>query len=316
MSAAPQTASHPDERAGLGFGAAAYALWGLFPLYFHLLEPTSAVEILCHRVLWTLVTMAAFLAVRRDRGWPAAVLRDRRTVLRLGTAAVLVATNWLIYVWAVGADRVVEAALGYFICPLLTVVLGVVVLRERLRALQWAAAALGTVAVAVLGVAYGHVPWIALSLAVTFSLYGFLKKHIELPASRSLAGETLLLSPLALAAMVALGASGRTEFGAGGLGMSVLLAGTGVVTALPLALFAAAAQRIPLTLLGLLQYLTPSLQFLLGVLVFRETMTGPQWAGFTLVWGALALLSIDAVRALRAGEDGDEVLSPAAAEMG
>ena len=295
---------------------AAYALWGLFPLYFHLLEPTSALEILCHRVLWTLATMALFLAVRGDRSWPAVLRSGRRTVALLGAAAILIATNWLIYVWAVGVDRVVEAALGYFICPLFTVALGVVVLRERLRGLQWAAVVLGAIAVAVLSLAYGHLPWIALSLAVSFSAYGFIKKRIELPASRSLAGETVLLAPLALLTMALLGLSGRMEFAAGDLSLSLLLAGTGVVTAVPLVLFAAAARRIPLTLLGLLQYITPSLQFLLGVLVFGESMSAAQWAGFGLVWGALMLLSADAVRAARGGGRGDELLSPATAELG
>jgi chloramphenicol-sensitive protein RarD len=189
------------------------------------------------------------------------------------------------------------------------------VLHERLRALQWAATGLGAVAVAVLGLAYGQVPWIALSLAVSFSLYGFLKKRIELPASRSLAGETLLLSPLALVAMAVLAGTGRAEFASGGVGLSLLLAGTGVVTAVPLVLFAASAKRIPLTLLGLLQYLTPTLQFLLGVLVFGEAMTAAQWMGFALVWAALVLLSWDAVRAGRAGR-GDGLLSPATAELG
>jgi chloramphenicol-sensitive protein RarD len=310
-----RTAPHPEERSGLVFGVAAYALWGLFPLYFHLLEPTSALEILCHRVLWTLIAMAVFLGARGDWRWPAMLRHDLRTTALLGAAAVLVAANWLIYVWAVGVDRVVEAALGYFICPLLTVVLGVVVLHERLRALQWAATGLGAVAVAVLGLAYGQVPWIALSLAVSFSLYGFLKKRIELPASRSLAGETLLLSPLALVAMAVLAGTGRAEFASGGVGLSLLLAGTGVVTAVPLVLFAASAKRIPLTLLGLLQYLTPTLQFLLGVLVFGEAMTAAQWMGFALVWAALVLLSWDAVRAGRAGR-GDGLLSPATAELG
>jgi chloramphenicol-sensitive protein RarD len=307
---------HPEERSGLVFGFAAYALWGLFPLYFHLLQPTSAIEILCHRVLWTLVTMAVFLAVRRERGWPRAVFRDRRTALTLATAAVLIALNWLIYVWAVGVDRVVEAALGYFICPLFTVVLGVVVLRERLRRLQWAAAALGAVAVGVLSAAYGQVPWIALSLAVSFSLYGFIKKRIELPASQSLAGETLTLAPAALATMVVLAATGRAELGNGGIRISLLLAGSGVVTAIPLALFAASAQRIPLILLGLLQYITPTLQFVLGLVVFDEAMSVDQWVGFSLVWGALLLLSLDAIRSARTGRGGDDLLSPATAELG
>lgn len=288
-----------EERRGLAAGLAAYGLWGLFPLYFHLLSPVSALEIVCQRIVWSLLAISAFLLWRGDRSWPGVLRSGARVTGRLTVAALLIAANWLTYVWAVNAGRVVDASLGYFICPLLTVVLGVVVLKERLRPLQWVAAALGAAAVVVLAVAYGHPPWIALVLATSFSAYGFLKKHIELPAARSLAGETLLLSPVALVVLVVLAASGRSGLTAGDPTLSVLLAGTGVVTAVPLVLFAAAARRIPLTMLGLLQYLTPSLQFGIGVVVLREPMATGQWTGFALVWCALALLSLDAVRAGR-----------------
>jgi chloramphenicol-sensitive protein RarD len=316
----PAAATHlPDpahERTGVLVGVAAYGLWGLFPLYFHLLDSASAVEVLCHRILWSLVVLAIFLAVRGERGWLRQLTTDRGRLARLAAAAVLIAINWVVYVWAVGQDRVVEGALGYFICPLVTVLLGVSVLRERLRALQWTAVVFGAVAVAVLTVAYGHPPWIALTLAISFAAYGYIKKHIDMAPAHSLAGETAVLAPVALAALVWLEVDGTAEFGAGGLRMSLLLAGTGIITVVPLALFAAAASRIPLSMLGLLQYLTPTTQFVIAVTVFGETMSTEQWVGFALVWTALALLTVDAVRSLRAGRAGDTVLTAAAADLG
>lgn len=316
----PAAATHlPDpahERTGVLVGVAAYGLWGLFPLYFHLLDSASAVEVLCHRILWSLVVLAIFLAVRGERGWLRQLTTDRGRLARLAAAAVLIAINWVVYVWAVGQDRVVEGALGYFICPLVTVLLGVGVLRERLRALQWTAVVFGAVAVAVLTVAYGHPPWIALTLAISFAAYGYIKKHIDMAPAHSLAGETAVLAPVALAALVWLEVDGTAQFGAGGLRMSLLLAGTGVITVVPLALFAAAASRIPLSMLGLLQYLTPTTQFVIAVAVFGETMSTEQWVGFALVWTALALLTVDAVRSLRAGRAGDTVLTAAAADLG
>ena len=304
------------ERTGVLVGVAAYGLWGLFPLYFHLLDSASAVEVLCHRILWSLVVLAIFLAIRGERGWLRQLTADRGRLARLAAAAVLIAINWVVYVWAVGQDRVVEGALGYFICPLVTVLLGVSVLRERLRALQWMAVVFGAIAVAVLTVAYGHPPWIALTLAISFAAYGYIKKHIDMAPAHSLAGETAVLAPVALAALVWLEVDGTAEFGAGGLRMSLLLAGTGIITVVPLALFAAAASRIPLSMLGLLQYLTPTTQFVIAVTVFGETMSTEQWVGFALVWAALALLTVDAVRSLRAGRAGDTVLTAAAADLG
>jgi chloramphenicol-sensitive protein RarD len=304
------------DRSGALVGAAAYGLWGLFPLYFRLLEPTSAVEVLCHRVLWSVVVLAVFLRWRGDRGWLRELCSDRTRLLRLAVAAVLIATNWVVWVWSVTQDRVVEGALGYFICPLVTVLLGVTVLRERLRPLQWGAVAMGAAAVVVLTVAYGRPPWVALTLAVTFAAYGYLKKHIDMAPARSLAGETSLLAPFALVAMIWMEVQGTAEFGAGGVRTSLLLMGTGVVTVVPLALFAAAAARIPLSLLGLLQYLTPTTQFVIAVAVFDETMTGEQWAGFSLVWVALALLSWDALRSARDGARSEEAMTAAAADLG
>lgn len=295
-------------RAGVVAGVAAYALWGSFPLYFRALEPTGALEILAHRILWSLVVVGLVLAVRGRHGWIRAVRRDRAVAAQLVAAALLIAVNWLVYVWAVASDRVVDAALGYFVNPLVTVALGVVVLGERLRRLQWIAVALGAASVVVIVLGYGRVPWVSFVLAFSFAGYGFLKRRIPLRALESLAAETVVLAPVAAGLLVLVAANpdgpaelfgGGVRFGAEGLGVSALLVTTGVVTATPLTLFAVAARRIPLSLLGLLQYLTPACQFLIGVLVFREDMPLERLAGFLLVWVALAMLSADAVRTYR-----------------
>jgi chloramphenicol-sensitive protein RarD len=315
---APRT-PHSAERIGVLAGVAAYGLWGVFPIYFHLLAPTGALEILCHRILWSLVVMAIVLAFRRDWSWIGPLARAPRRLVELTAAAALIAVNWLLYVWAVEQDRIVDAALGYFINPLVTVLLGVVVLGERLRRMQWLAVGLGALAVLVISVGYGQVPVVALTLAFSFAGYGFLKKRITLTPSQSLTAETAILTPVAIAVMAFVAADQGTVFANEGWGMSLLLATTGVVTAVPLVLFAAAARRIPLTMLGLLQYLTPSLQFLCGVFVFDEHMPPERWAGFALVWIALMCMSADAVRQLRRGaraDDADEAVAAAASDLG
>lgn len=322
MPTTPTLSSAPPrsaERIGVLAGVAAYGLWGVFPIYFHLLAPTSALEILCHRILWSLVVMALVLSVRRDWTWVPPLVRSPRRMVELAVAAVLIAVNWLVYVWAVEEDRVVDAALGYFINPLVTVSLGVVVLGERLRRMQWIAVALGALAVLVISVGYGQVPVVALTLAFSFAGYGFLKKRITLTPSQSLTAETAILTPVAVVVMILVATGDGTVFANEGVGMSLLLATTGVVTAVPLVLFAASARRIPLTMLGLLQYLTPSLQFLCGVFVFDEHMPPERWAGFALVWIALMCMSADAIRQLRRGSrsDGsDEVVAAATPELG
>ena len=270
-------------------------MWGLFPLYFHHLRPAGSLEIVCHRIVWSLLVVGAIVLLAKDRSWIGALVRNHRLLAQLALAAVLLSINWLIYVWAVDNDRVVEAALGYFINPLVTVALGVIVLRERLRRLQWAAVVFGIVAVAVLTVAYGRVPWVALSLAFSFAGYGYLKKQIPLAPSQSLAAETTILAPVALVVMVVLQSRGTATFLDNGAGHAIRLILTGPITAAPLLCFAFAARRIPLTMLGLLQYLTPVGQFLCGIFVFHETLTPATWAGFALVWGALVVLSLDAL---------------------
>jgi chloramphenicol-sensitive protein RarD len=300
-----------DRRSGTIAGAVAYSLWGVFPLVFHRLSSVGAGEILMHRVVWSFAVVAAALAVRGDRHWLAAVRTRPGALPRLAVAAVLVATNWLVYVWAVNHDHVVEAALGYYINPLITVALAVVVLRERLRRLQLVALGFGAGSVAVLTVAYGRVPWIALVLACTFASYGFLKKAVPVGALASVATETLVLLPVALGGLVVVEARGDAAFLHGSVGRDLLLAGLGVITVVPLALFGAAARRIPLSLLGLLQYLTPTLQLVCGVAILGEPLPPERLAGFVLVWVALAVLTFDVLGSARR-LDRDEPEDPVA----
>jgi len=284
----------PDSRRGFLYGVTAYLLWGLFPLYFPLLEPAGAVEILAHRVSWSLATMLVVVVLSRRLPHFRALFRRHRARNLLTVAAVVIAVNWGTYIWGVNNHRVVETSLGYFINPLVTVLMGVVILRERLRSWQWAA--LGIAFVAVLGLTfdYGHPPWVAITLAFSFGTYGLAKKQAGVDAVESLTFETLVLAPVALGYLLWLGGSGN--FVGHGLGHSLLLASTGVVTAVPLLCFGAAAIRVPMTTLGLLQYLAPILQFLLGVTVLDEHMSALRWAGFGLVWVALVVFTVEATR--------------------
>ena len=285
-----------EHRRGLLFGAAAYLMWGAFPLYFPLLEPAGAVEILAHRVVWSAVTMGVIVLVLRRVGAVRAVLADRRSTLLLGLAAIVISINWVTYIWGVNNDRVVEASLGYFINPLVTVLMGVLLLGERLRPLQWGAIGVAVAAVAVLTWDYGHPPYVALVLAFSFGSYGLIKKTVGVGAIESLTVETALLAPLAAAYLVVLGVGGTAQFGQHGIGHALLFMSAGVVTAVPLLCFGAAATRIPMVTLGLLQYLTPVLQFACGVLIFGEQMPPARWAGFALVWLALAVFTVEALR--------------------
>jgi chloramphenicol-sensitive protein RarD len=285
-----------ESRRGFLLGVAAYAMWGLFPLYWPLLEPAGAVEILAHRIAWSMVTMVVLVLALRRRRQLLAILRDRRLVLLLLLASVVIAFNWGGFIYGVNHHRVVEVSLGYFINPLVTVLLGVVLLSERLEPVQWWAIGIATLAVVVLTVDYGHPPWIAFLLAGSFATYGLAKKKAGVEAVESLTFETIVLTPVAIAYLVWLSHAGHAHFTGHGLGHSLLLASTGLVTAVPLICFGAAAIRIPMTTLGLLQYLAPTLQFLLGLLVFHEDMTPAKWVGFALVWVALVLFTGEALR--------------------
>ena len=370
-----------ERRLGVLSGLGAYALWGLFPLYFPLLEPATGLEIVAHRVLWSLLFVGLLLTVVRRWSHVRAAVAHRRTVVVLAGAAVLIATNWLIFVYGVNSGHVVETSLGYFINPLVSVVLGVVGFSERLRPLQWSAVGIAAVAVAVLtvdygrppwialslafsfglyglmkklvrveaapglfvetslgyfinplvsvvlgvvafserlrrlqwtavGIAavavvvltvdYGRPPWIALSLALTFGLYGLMKKLVNVEAAPGLFVETALVALPAAAALAVLHGSGAGTFGHAGPAHALLLASSGAATAIPLLLFAAAARRIPLSIVGLLQYLTPLMQLAIGVFVYDEPMPSARLAGFAIVWLALGVLTVDMLRHARA----------------
>lgn len=285
----------PDSRRGLIFGATAYTLWGTFPLYWTLLEPGGAIEILAHRIVWSVLTMAVILVLARRVRHVRALLRDRRRLLLIACAAVVISVNWGGYIWGVNNGRVVETSLGYFINPLVTVLMGVLVLGERLRRLQWVAMAIAFVAVVVLTLDYGRPPWVALLLAFSFGTYGLLKKQAGVGAVESITVETMVIAPFAASYLGWLVVAGQSSFGTHGAGHAFLLTTTGIITAVPLMLFGAAAIRVSMVSLGLLQYLAPTIQFALGLLVFREDMPASRWIGFGLVWVALAIFTVEAV---------------------
>lgn len=275
----------------------AYGLWGLFPLYFQTLRPAGAIEVLAHRVLWSLLICLVVLAVLGRLRWLGSLVHRPRMLAAVSVAGVLIACNWTIYTFAVLSGHVTEAALGYFLNPLVTVGLGVVVLSERLRALQWLAVAIGAAAAIYLTLDYGRPPWISLALAVSFASYSLVKKRVgtSLSAIQSLTAETLVIMPFALTIVVWLAVTGQQTFGTEGTGHALLLASAGLATAVPLLLFAAAARRVPLTTIGLLQFITPVLQLLTAVLLLGESMPASRWVGFALVWVALALLTADSM---------------------
>jgi chloramphenicol-sensitive protein RarD len=289
-----------ERRRGVLSGLGAYALWGLFPLYFPLLEPATGLEIVAHRVLWSLVFVGLLLFALRRWSHVRAAVADRRTLLVLAGAAVLIAGNWLVFVYGVNSGHVVETSLGYFINPLVSVLLGVVGFSERLRPLQWTAVGIAAVAVAVLTVDYGRPPWIALTLALSFGLYGLMKKLVKVEAAPGLFVETALVAVPAIVVLAVLHGSGSGTFGQVSPAHSLLLASSGAATAIPLLLFAAAARRIPLSTVGLLQYLTPLMQLSIGVFVYDEPMPPARLAGFAIVWLALAVFSADMLRHARA----------------
>ena len=285
-----------DTRRGTLYGASAYLLWGLFPLYWPLLEPAGSLEVLSHRIVWSLVVVVVLLAITRRLAQVRAAVRDRRRLLMLTGASVVIAINWGTYIYGVTNDHVVEASLGYFINPIVTVLMGVVFLGERLRPTQWTALGIAGLAVAVLTVENGRPPWIALVLAFSFGTYGLLKKTVGVGAVEGLAIETAVLVPVALTYLLVLAAGGTGTFASEGAGHALLLVGAGIVTAVPLLLFGAAASRVPLTTLGLLQYLAPSIQFVLGITLFGEPLPPLRLIGFLLVWLGLALFTADLVR--------------------
>jgi chloramphenicol-sensitive protein RarD len=280
-------------RGGIVQASLAYVIWGLFPLYFRLLQGVVALEVLAHRVVWSLVFLVGVLTVRRQWAWLGPAVRQPRVLGLFLASSALIATNWYVYIWAIGHGRVVDASLGYFITPLVNVLTGWLVLKERLRPLQWAAVATAAAGVAWLTWAQGTLPWIALILAASFSTYGLLRKTATLGALEGLTLETLLLGPLALAGLGWAITQGRADFPGATLDLQGLLVLTGPLTAVPLLLFAAGARRIPLSLLGMLQYIGPTIQLALGVWLFHEPFAGARAQGFVIIWVACALFSLE-----------------------
>lgn len=282
-------------RVGVTYAIGAYAVWGLFPLYFMALMPANPFEVVSFRVIFSLVFSALLVTITRgwSRLWSA--MRNRRTMLLLGAAGILIFINWEIFIFAVYENKVIETSLGYFINPLITVALGVSVYRERLRLLQWIAVGLGLLAVVVLTIAYGQLPWVALTLAVSFGLYGFVKKRVgsSVGAVAGLAIETVWVMPIAVIQMIVVGIfGGLSAFSLGPMHATLMIC-SGALTAIPLMLFASGAKRIPLTWIGLMQYSTPISGFLLGIFVFHEAMSPSRWFGFSIIWAALVFLTVD-----------------------
>jgi chloramphenicol-sensitive protein RarD len=285
-------------KAGTWYAVGAYAIWGLVPLYWKALASVPAVQLACHRTVWSCLLLVVVLVARRQWKILLSFLREPRAGRIIGVylvAAVLVGLNWWTYVWGVNAGRVVETSLGYFINPLLSVMLGVVLLRERLRAWQWAPIVCAAAGMVCVTIGHGAVPWIALTLATTFGLYGLMKKIAPLGAAHGLTLETALLTLPALGYLLWCEYAGNGAVMQAGVGQRVLLVGTGVLTTVPLLMFAVAARRCPLTLIGILQYITPTLQFLLGVLVYRESCSGARLWGFILVWIGLIVFAVESV---------------------
>mgnify|MGYP001034276171 FL=1 len=283
---------------GVLLGVAGYLFWGMFPLYFALLDSVSPIEIVAHRIIWSLIVVLLVLIVGKQwRAFTSAF--SRRNVIILGSAAIFLSINWLVYVYAVTTNQVVQASLGYFVNPLISVAMGVLILKEKLRKTQWIAVGIAIVAVAVLTIASGSLPWIALTLGLSFATYGLLKKFANLPSLHSLGIETAVLVPIAMVILGIAIVNGSESFVLDGPKITFLLIMLGPVTAIPLLAFGGASTRIPLSTLGVLQYITPIAQFFLGVFVFQEIMSTGRWIGFTLVWVSLVIFTVDMYRHTR-----------------
>lgn len=296
--AKPQKASGPaqsEAATGVLYGVGAYGLWGMLPLYFILMVPANSIEIVANRVVWSVLFCALIISI--SRGWSkiGAALKSRRIMGTLTAAGILILINWLTYVYAVTTGNTVEASLGYFINPLFSVLLGVLLLKERLRPLQWTAVGVGFAAVVVLTFSYGKLPWLALVLAGSFGIYGFVKNRIggRVDAITSLSIETAILTPFAIAAMALLTLAGQATLTGLGAGHFWLLASSGIVTAVPLLFFGASARRLSMTGIGLLQFMTPVVQFIIAITLLGEEMTLERWIGFAIVWVALSILITD-----------------------
>jgi chloramphenicol-sensitive protein RarD len=287
------------EKLGLVYGVSAYVLWGMFPLYWPLLEPANPLEIVSHRAVWTMVFCIIVLSLTKALKSTLATFKRPRVAIKLFTTTILISINWLIYIWATNNGHVVEASLGYYINPLIIIAFGVILLKEKMRPLQWAAVSIATIGVVVLTVDYGRLPWVALGLALSWGSYGLIKKQLGLGALEGLAIETLIAFIPYCAYLIFIGSQGDGQFGHGA-GLTILLISAGAVTAIPLLLFNGSTTRLPFTTIGLLQYITPTIQFSIGVWVNHEAMPIARWVGFIFIWMALTTLAIDLLRSGRA----------------
>lgn len=288
---------------GLLYGAAAYLIWGILPLYWQLVEKAGAYEILAHRGIWSLSLCLLLLTIRNQIKRTLFIVKNRRTLLLLSLAAGLLTVNWGVYIWSVTVDRVVEAALGYYITPLISVTFGVIILREKLRKLQWVAVTLAALGVLTLTIGFGSLPWIALTLAISWSSYSLIKKRLNLGALESLSIETVFAFLPNFIYLLHLEKNGEALFGKS-IGYSLLLVGAGLATVAPLLLFNGATTRLPLSTVGMLQYITPTMMFFIGVFINGEDMALVKLIGFAFIWAALAALSRDLIRSSRAIDDG------------
>jgi chloramphenicol-sensitive protein RarD len=288
---------------GLLFGVSSYILWGLFPLYWPLLQPASPLEIVSHRAVWTLVFCLIVLALAKQLHSTIAIVKKPKIMAGLFLTTILVSINWLTYIWATNNGHVVEAALGYYINPLIIIAFGVLLLREKMRPLQWLAVGIAAVGVAILTFDYGRLPWVAISLALSWGTYGLVKKKLDLGALNGLAIETLISFIPYVGYLIYLGNQGTGQFGQSP-GLTVLLISAGAVTAIPLLLFNGSTTRLPYSTIGLLQYITPTIQFSIGVWVRHEDMPAARWIGFLVIWLALVALATDLVRSSRTVDNG------------
>jgi chloramphenicol-sensitive protein RarD len=283
---------------GLLFGVSAYTLWGLFPIYWPLLKPANPLEIVSHRAVWTLVFCFIILSLTKTLSSTLALLKRPKIVAGLFLSSILISINWIIYIYAANSGHVVEASLGYYINPIVVIATGVIILKEKMRPLQWVSVGVATLGVGILTIDYGRLPWIALGLALSWGSYGLVKKQLGLGALEGLSIETLLSSGAYLGYLIWLGNSGEGQF-LHSWKLTLLFIGGGAVTAIPLLLFNGSTNRLPLTLIGLLQYITPTIQFCIGVWYYNEDMPAARWAGFLIIWVALVALTIDLVKSSR-----------------
>ena len=291
------------QKLGLLFGVSAYILWGAFPLYWPLLKPANAFEIVAHRAVWTLVFCLIVLKYKHEIKQTIRLAAQPRVAVRLLASSILISINWLVYIWATNHGHVVESALGYYINPLIIIGFGVILLKERMRPMQWAAVGIATTGVLILTIDYGRLPWIALALALSWGTYGLVKKRLNLGALEGLAIETAFAFIPYFGYLIFIQSNGSGYFGTS-WGISILLASAGAITAIPLLLFNGSTTRLPYSIIGLLQYITPTLQFSIGVWVYHEKMPAARWLGFFFIWAALITLATDLWRSSGAVDNG------------